>query len=143
MKPRVYVETSVVSYLVASPSRGLVVAAHQPITQTCWQTRRAGFDLYTSRIVLEESRAGNPEAAAHRLQALRSLPILELTPEARDLAGALMQQELLPEKAVTDALHIAVAVVIRYGLLDYLELRAHCECISPEEDRITLSDERL
>ena len=33
MKPRVYVETSVISYLTARPSRDLVMAAHQEVTR--------------------------------------------------------------------------------------------------------------
>ena len=32
MKQKVYLETSIVSYLAARPSRDLVVAAHQQIT---------------------------------------------------------------------------------------------------------------
>ncbi len=36
MKPTVYVETSVVSYLMARPSRDLVIAANQAITREWW-----------------------------------------------------------------------------------------------------------
>ena len=45
MKPRVYVETSVISYLTARPSRDLIVAAHQQITQDFWQ-RSSEFEFY-------------------------------------------------------------------------------------------------
>jgi hypothetical protein len=40
MKLRVYVETSVISYLTARPSRDLVMAAHQEVTHEWWQNRR-------------------------------------------------------------------------------------------------------
>jgi hypothetical protein len=39
----VYVETTVVSYLTAHPSRDLVVAAHQEITRSWWAHRAADF----------------------------------------------------------------------------------------------------
>jgi len=33
MKAKVYLETTIISYLAASPSRDIVVAAHQEITR--------------------------------------------------------------------------------------------------------------
>ena len=109
MKPKVYVETTVVSYLTGSPSRDLVVAAHQQITTEWWKSRRR-FDLYVSQIVIQEAGGGNQEAAASRLKILEGISILELTPEARDLARKLLTQGPIPQKAAVDALHIATAV---------------------------------
>jgi len=37
MKPTVYIETSVISYFTAKPSRDLIVAAHQQITNDWWE----------------------------------------------------------------------------------------------------------
>lgn len=70
MKPTVYVETSVVSYLTALPSRDLIVAAHQQRTNDWWQRKRDGFSLYASQLVMLEAGRGDPEAAARRLNAL-------------------------------------------------------------------------
>ncbi len=64
MKPKVYVETSIVSYLAARPSRDLIVAAHQQITHEWWDVRRAQYDLYVSQVVIREASAGDPSAAA-------------------------------------------------------------------------------
>ena len=36
MKPKVYIETSIISYHTAQPSRDLIVAGHQQITQEWW-----------------------------------------------------------------------------------------------------------
>ena len=116
MSQRVYVETTVPSYLMAWPSRDLVRAAHQQITREWW-TRRGVFELYTSRLVVEECRAGDPEAASDRLAALAGVPLLEQTAEAATLAEALMRGVPLPERAAADALHIAIAAV--HGV-DYL-----------------------
>ncbi len=46
MSPKVYVETSIVSYLTSLPSRDLVTAAHQQITREWWakRERQQGVD---------------------------------------------------------------------------------------------------
>ncbi|MCP5127027.1 MAG: hypothetical protein H6973_15675 [Gammaproteobacteria bacterium] len=62
----VYLETSVISYLAARPSRDLIVAAHQQISQEWWDTRQA-WALSVSALVIAESRAGDPVVAQRRL----------------------------------------------------------------------------
>ena len=116
-KTKVYLETTIASYLSAWPSRDLVTAAHQQITREWWQTRRRDFDLFVSEAVLQEAEAGDPEAAARRLEVLAGIPVLEMRGEAVSLAEALLGQVLLPRKAFVDALHIALAVV---SGMDYL-----------------------
>ena len=110
MKPTVYVETTIPSYLMAWPSRDLVRAAHQQITGEWW-AHRDGFDLYSSRLVVQECQAGDAQAAADRLTALAGIPLLEQTSEAAELAEALLRGVPLPAKAAADALHIATAAV--------------------------------
>ncbi len=44
MNSCVYLETTIVSYLTARPSRDLVLAAHQEVTREWW-TNRGAFDL--------------------------------------------------------------------------------------------------
>ena len=48
MKAKVYIETTIPSYLVARPSRDLLIAAHQQLTRDWWELRRPAFDLYVS-----------------------------------------------------------------------------------------------
>ena len=111
MKLKVYLETTIVSYLTARPSRDLITAAHQQITQQWWQTQRARFDLFVAPPVMQEAQAGDPDAAARRIAALHGIPLLTLSEEAAGLAQALIQPGPLPTKAVVDALHIAIAAV--------------------------------
>ncbi len=117
MRPTVYVETTIPSYLTAWPSRDLVRAAHQQITRE-WGARRETFELYSSRLVVQECQAGDAEAAAARLAALAGIPLLEQEAEAAALSEALLRDVPLPPKAVSDALHIATAAVhgMRYLL---------------------------
>jgi predicted nucleic acid-binding protein len=114
--PKVYVETSVVSYLTALGSRDLVLAAHQEVTRAWWGAR-GGFDIYISQFVLDEAAAGSAEAAARRLEALHDAPLLDVNEDATTLAVRLIAGGGLPSKARVDALHVAVATV--HGM-DYL-----------------------
>ena len=111
MKPKLYVETTVPSYLTAWPSRDLIRAGHQQITREWWENRRAAFDLYISQFVLDEAGAGDAQAARERLVVLQDIPLLDLTEEVVELAEELKAALALPEQAATDAAHIAIAAV--------------------------------
>ena len=63
MKPKVYLESSVVSYLTSRPSRSVVIAGNQIVTQQWWETHRFDYDLYVSMSVIDEISAGDPDAA--------------------------------------------------------------------------------
>ena len=116
MKPKVYIEISIPSYLTAWRSRDLIVAANQKITKEWWDSREQ-FDLYISALVIQEAGAGNPEAAQKRLEQLDDIPELNITEEVERFAEVLIQKVPLPEKARIDALHIAVAAL---SGMDYL-----------------------
>jgi hypothetical protein len=117
MKRRVYIETSVVSYLASRPSRDVVVAGRQQLTHTWWEVRRPGFDLVISQVVLDEVRAGDPDAAQRRLTFIADLPSLDVTAEAAELAATLIERVPLPTQAAADAAHLAVAA---YHGVDFL-----------------------
>ena len=110
MKPRIYVETSVISYLTARPNRDLIVAAHQQITAELWE-RRADFEFYASELVAAEAGRGDPQAAALRLKTLTGIPMLQVPPQARDLGKLLVKELAIPAKAIEDAYHVALAAV--------------------------------
>jgi len=128
-KPSVYVETTIISYLTARPSRDLVMAAHQQITHEWWATRRKDFDLFVSRAVIQEAGIGETEMAEKRLQAIETFPRLDVSPEADDLAELFVKRGSLPQKAAVDAVHIAVATVHK---MDYL-LTWNCKHIANVE----------
>jgi hypothetical protein len=116
MRPKAYIETTVVSYLTAAPSRDLVLAAHQQVTRDWWSAREA-FELFVSQFVVDEASSGDAVASERRVAAIRDLVLLDLTRDATLLAAELVRANGVPEKAKIDALHIAVASV--HGM-DYL-----------------------
>ena len=63
MKPKVYLETTNISYLTARPSRDLIIVAHQELTNEWWENRRMHFDLFVSQLVIQEAKAGDQNAA--------------------------------------------------------------------------------
>ncbi len=111
MKPTVYIETSIISYLTARTSNDIRAAAWQYITADWWDNRRAAFELYISEFVVAEASRGNVEAAARRMSAVSDIPELEATKEVKLLAEALLDHESLPRKAELDAYHVAVSAV--------------------------------
>ncbi len=117
MKPKVYIETTIISYLAARPSRDLIVAGHQQITHEWWQTIRPKFVLVSSQLVVREAGSGDAKAAAARLAFMAGLTLLGISEEALSLARQLLQQKAIPQEFPEDALHVAVAVV---NGIDYL-----------------------
>jgi predicted nucleic acid-binding protein len=131
-----YIETSVISYLTSRRSRDVIIAAHQEITVEWWDRRRTDFDLVVSPLVLQEAARGDPEMASRRLSVLKDLPSLEISSDAQALGLAVVEEHLLPQKALPDALHIAIAAVHD---IDYL-LTWNCTHIANAEilPRVTL-----
>ncbi|MBI2227245.1 MAG: type II toxin-antitoxin system VapC family toxin [Betaproteobacteria bacterium] len=117
MSERVYLETSIISYLAAHPSRDLVTAARQQLTHEWWARRRSAFEVCISELVVAEAAAGDPDAAARRAQLIRDLPSLSISEEAIALARNLVQSAGLPARAAVDALHISLAA---FHGIDYL-----------------------
>jgi hypothetical protein len=105
---RVYVETTVVSYLTARPSNHPVQEGRRQLTVSWWAGRRRDFTLLVSPLVIDEAGQGDPVAAAARLAAINGLPLLGLEDPARLLARALIAPGAIPTKAADDALHIAL-----------------------------------
>jgi predicted nucleic acid-binding protein len=133
LKQKVYIETSIPSYLTAWRSRDIVIAGNQETTKDWW-ARRNDFELFISTFVLEEASAGDPEAAKLRLQALNDIPEIEITEEVEVIAKRLLSHALLPSKAKVDALHIATATI---GGMDYL-LTWNCTHIANPAFRIKI-----
>ena len=117
MKPRLYLETTIPSYLVARTSKDLRLAADQQTTQEWWESRRKDYELFISEAVLDEAGDGDTAFAARRLAAIDGLPRLRATPEADVLVARLLDERIIPAIAAPDAVHLALAAAHRMDFL--------------------------
>jgi hypothetical protein len=135
-RPKLYVETTVISYLTAWPSSEMVTAAHQRITKDWWQAKRNEFDLFVSELVIRESMAGDRGAAQLRIETIHDLEVLSIDDETTRLAEMLAAELGLPERAAADSVHIAIAAV---NGMDYL-VTWNCRHIANARHRQRIED---
>lgn len=131
MKKKVYLETTIISYLTARPSSNLIVAAWQNLTWEWWSCRRPEFEIFISELVIEESGKGDADAAQRRLDSLAGIPLLKMNQDVVEITKQLISNSLLPKKAIDDAFHISLATV--HGM-DYL-LTWNCRHIDNAETK--------
>lgn len=117
MKPKVYIETSFLSFLTARPTRDVVMSAMIKQSKEWWENERGNFDVFVSDLVGLEALAGDPVAAKRRQEVFKTIPALIADSQARSLADFFLVNMALPTNAGDDALHIAIATV---NQLDYL-----------------------
>ena len=116
MKPKVYLETTIISYLTAWRSPQLVMAAHQESTRNWWDDERTLSSSTFLKLLCKRHRWATPPQLK-RLEVLSDLSELKITNEARLLAEELVERTPLPKTVRVDALHIATATV---DGMDYL-----------------------
>lgn len=136
MKPRLYLETSIISYLAALPSRDLIVAAHQQITHEWWTEQRHRYDLFVSELVIREIKLGDQNAARRRLSLVDAIPVLGVGIEAVVLGRQLQKYAKLPAKAGVDSLHISLVALQQ---MDYL-LTWNCRHIANTRTRRAIDE---
>jgi len=95
----VYLESTFISYLVARPSRDLLVAGHQQATQDWWADRRTEFECYVSQVVIDEASVGDATEVQRKLAAIGDLSVLEVTEEAESLTQAILSSGVLPSSS--------------------------------------------
>jgi predicted nucleic acid-binding protein len=110
MRQKIYLETSVISYLVSRPSKNLVIAGRQAVTKDMWDIID-NYDIFISDIVIQESSRGDLKLAKLRLDALEKFNILKIDDEAKELAKLSVQRKAIPDKCPEDALHISISAV--------------------------------
>lgn len=109
MKPTVYIESSVISYLAARPNRDVIIAGRQALTHDWWENHRHRFALRISILVEKEICRGDPLAAQLRIDKIAEIPSLLISDEAIKIAELLISQRVIPKGSEDDALHIAIA----------------------------------
>lgn len=115
-KPKIYVESSTISYLTARPSQDVIIAAKQELTRRWWK-KRDNYDLFISETVLEEIGEGNKKAAELRIDAVKGITLIAPTHTADILADTLLASKAFPPNAEVDAYHVALATVHEMNVL--------------------------
>lgn len=123
---KLYLETSIVSYATAWPSRDITIAGIQQQARDWWANERHRFELVTSQVTLDEAGDGDPTAAANRLKLLDGLPLIDINADVIALAKRLIEAHTMPEKAAADSVHVAAAAL---GGVKYL-LTLNCRHIA-------------
>ena len=109
MKPSLYLETTIPSFLVGGISPNLLTAAHQEATKRWWDEKRGDYEIYISTVVYDEISRGGSEFSRERDALVSDLPRLAVTDEVTQLADELHAYLQLPPSARPDATHIALA----------------------------------
>ena len=136
MKQTVYLETTVISYYTAKPSRDLIVAGHQQITTEWWEKSLPKFDCYISEFIIDEAERGDEEASKKRIDVVSQFPLLTVNDEIQKIAQTYFERLTIPEKARLDAAHLAIAC---YYKMDYL-LSWNCKHIVSGKVRMKLQE---
>jgi hypothetical protein len=114
---RVYIESTIPSYVVARPARDLLQAARQQLTRDWWDLKRGNHDLFTSQVALDEIAGGDMEMARQRLELVAQIRLLDLSDDAKALTKDILRSGVLPGDADRDAAHIALATVHEMDIL--------------------------
>jgi len=153
MKPKLYLESTIPSYLAARPSRDVILAGQQKCTHDWWSKRAAHFEIFVSDVVADEIATGEVAMATKRMELIKPFVRLEGSKTAEALTNALIHGGPLPKKAARDAAHIAlsaahgmhflltwnctyIANAMMYGKVREICAAHGCECpviCTPEE----------
>ena len=114
---RIYMESTIPSYVVARPARDLLQAARQQLTRDWWDFKRNKHELFTSQVVLDEIAGGEPAMAQQRLAVMAGIALLSSIDEVETLTQRILDSALLPPDADRDAAHIAFATAHEMDIL--------------------------
>lgn len=114
---RIYIESTIPSYIVARPARDLLQAARQQTSKDWWELKRHQHELFTSEIVLAEIGDGEAVMAQLRLGVMNGIKLLQVTDDAEALTRRILDSGLLPLDADRDAAHIALATIYEMDIL--------------------------
>ena len=111
MKPPIYIETTVISYLAARPARDVVTLARQELSHEFWLWAPSEYALFVSELTRVEIARGDAMAAKRRLEYFSQCLMLPDLAETLGLAQQLIINKAIPETEPEDALHIAIATL--------------------------------
>lgn len=133
---KVYLETSIISYLVSKPSKDVIVLSHKLLTEEWWEKSSNNYDLYISEPTIYEISKGDKKYSDKRLELIKNIKVLDAEEGIKDLIRIYMKHYKLSKKFELDITHIAYSVY--YGM-DYL-LTWNCKHIANAHFRVQISN---
>ena len=115
-RPRVYIETSIPSFLFERRSDPESVA-RQLWTEAWWEGTSEQYEVVTSAAVIGELSTGAYPSKEECLAFIRQVPLLPILPEVVEIVETYIRRQVMPGDPRGDALHLAVA---SYHKCDFL-----------------------
>jgi predicted nucleic acid-binding protein len=116
-KPRIYLDTTMISYCAARLHRDPVVRSRQLATRKWWQEYREHSEFCISSYVTEEIEKGDSTAATKRMECVLGVRVIAPELATQALAQKLLKELRIPHRSRMDALHLAIAAA---NGLDYI-----------------------
>ena len=113
-KPRVYLDTSIFSYLVDSRD---ILEVDIERTHEWWEQEKQFYEVVTSQFAVSELEKKNFPNQDLALKYARGVKELDISQEIRQTAKYYIQEFVMPSDSERDAAHLAVASFYK---VDYL-----------------------
>jgi len=116
-KPTLYMETTIPSYLLAEPSRDVLVLVRQEITRMWWKRDQSRYAIFVSAVVMTEATRGDRKAAEKRAEFLEQFSVLDTMPGIQPLIELYLDKSVVPIGNAEDAAHLAFASIHKIEFL--------------------------
>ncbi|MBB4638391.1 PIN domain-containing protein [Longimicrobium terrae] len=110
-KPTVYLDSTIPSaYFDDRPGR----SSQRLVTRLWWEAARTEYDFISSTVLRDEvGRGSRRDRAEARLRLICDVPVVDISPEIRELADWYILHKLMPARPDADAVHLATAAVLK------------------------------
>ena len=115
-KPLAYIETTVPNFYYDMRPE-VAIIERRLWTREWWESAAARYELVTSTAVVEELGRGTSEYVPLRLELVRHLPTLQVTPEVIEVVDTYIRRKLMPGGRNGDAYHLELASCYRFDLI--------------------------
>ena len=114
---KVYLETTIPSYLTSIPSRDIIILGHKELTKEWWNKYRDKYELFVSQAVVDEVTQGDKAVAALRYDLIKNISILNFDLAIDNIVNNYMKEFSFSSKVILDAYHIAYATFYEIDFL--------------------------
>ena len=116
VKSKIYIETSIPSFYYEIRTEPDMIARKE-WTRFWWNTVRQQYEVVTSIAVLDELNKGNFPNKEEVIELLNDIPLIDIEPEIVEIVQTYIQNQVMPNDPLGDALHLALAA---YHKCDFL-----------------------